>query len=436
MSLSLGRATREVPTLAAPASSTPPLAPSRARFTLGVALATAAGAAALVIAVRAAFATTPSACGDACATAFSQSPYAVVLGVPALLWAAALHAVLLATHWAGVLAPRRRAWLGSAQVALVLALLGGSAAYLVIGLATGVRCRVCLALHVLALVVAIGTVLLPRAADPPRVAQRIAVAALAVAAWSGLAWGLSALRGRAAVDSDAGPWLAAVCEPGRCPSAARFGPEVLPDEDHALVLADGPRTLVAYLDLECAACRADFAAEEPLFRALIKGGDGLRLVLRASSRACDASASGGDPRACEAPAALVCAARHAGAGKALDLLAWELAAAPGYYTLADRRQTLAALSPMAARCFDAELALGPRGTLGAHAEAARRLATAASVHAGCNIAEPAWWCFASTPSFAIVEPRSLPALGGDDTFATATGPLRAEVLERCMEVEP
>lgn len=425
--------------VASPLAAAMPRSFGSLRRVVGVALATSAGAAAIVIALRAAFATTPLACGNDCATAFAQSPYAAILGVPALLWAAALHVVLLVTTWTWVLWPARRAWFGTAQIALVLALLGGSAAYLVIGLATGVRCRVCLALHVLALLAASGTAFLPRAAghQPAPFARRLALAALAFAALAGIAWGLATLRGRAAASDDVDQrWLGAVCEPGRCPSAARFGPDVLPDEDHSLVLADGPRTLVAWLDLECAACRADFAAEEPLFRALVKAGDGLRLVLRAGSRACDAGASGGDARACEAPAALVCAARHAGADKALDLLAWELAAAPGYYTLADRRQTLAALSPMAARCFDAELALGPRGTLGAHAEAARRLAVAASVHAGCNSADPAWWCFTATPSFAIVEPSPLPALGAGDDFATATGVLRAEVLERCMEVQP
>ena len=170
----------------------------------------------------------------------------------------------------------------------------------------------------------------------------------------------------------------------------------------------------------------------------MRAGKSTRLVLRASSRACDAQAQGNDAGACEAPTAVVCAARHAGAEAALDLLAWEFQAEPGYYTLADRRRTLSALSPMAARCLDAELALGARGTLAAHAEAARRIAAQANAHAGCDGTTDAWWCFDATPSFAIVHAarRATAPSAQSTAFATATGALRKDVLERCLEPSP
>ncbi len=270
---------------------------------------------------------------------------------------------------------------------------------------------------------------------------------LALAVWVGLAWGLAQVSARtkaarAAPAASTEKWLAAVCEPSTCPAGARFGPEAMPDDDASIVLARGVGpTLVAWLDLGCGACRADFKAEEPLLRERMRNGAGLRLILRAGARACDAQARGGDARACEAPTAVVCAARHAGPEAALDLLAWELQAEPGYYTLADRRQALAAMTPMAARCLDSELALGPRGTLAEHAEAARRFEARARDHAGCDVASAAaWWCFSATPGFAIVAPSPLAPptqrASAAAPFANATGDLRREVLEHCLGATP
>ncbi len=414
------------------------------RRTIGVALATLATAMACVIGLQTLFSSGATSCGADCATTFATHRFAVVLGVPAMAWATALHGVLWLTTWGLVLAPRTSltTLLQTAQLALVIVLLGGSATYLVIGLTTDVRCKVCLAMHALAVVAALGVALTPRANTPAPNVQRAAAAALALAAWLALAWGMAQLSKRAhaaqsAPAASTEKWLGAVCQPSTCPTAAHFGPEALPDDDASIVLGRGVGpTLVAWLDLACGACRADFRAEEPLLRDRLRTGKPTRLVLRASSRACDAQAQGNDPRTCEAPTAVVCAARHAGADAALDLLAWEFQAEPGYYTLADRRQALAAISPMAARCLDSELALGARGTLAAHAEAARRIAVQARSHAGCD--SGAWWCFDATPSFVIVHPSRPPTSQAPHTtaFATATGALRKDVLEQCLEPSP
>lgn len=446
-----------------PGAHPPPLTPSRSpaqslprlarpgpplRRIAAVALATFGSTFAFAIALVTLI-DPPSAtsCGADCAITLASHRFATVLGIPALAWAAALHAALGALTWALALSPpHRHALLQSAQLTLVAALLAGSATYLVIGLVTDVRCAICLAMHALAVVAALGAAITPRAPVHAPAPRRLAAALLALAAWLALAWSLGQLatRARAAAPSPSAPtdrWLAAVCDPSTCPDAAHFGPDALPDDDASLVLARGPGpTLVAWLDLDCPACRADFAAQEPLYRRLVQEGRGLRLVFRASSRACDARADHGDPSRCEAPSAIICAARHAGPDAALDLLQRELSAAPGYFTRDDRRQALAALTATAARCFDAELALGPRGTLAAHAEAARRLAAAARTHPGCAAQgdDAPWWCFAATPSFAIAHatpPRpSTEPTARALAWSAATGELRADVLERCLEL--
>jgi|GEM_PF-3142489 len=436
--------TSQVGIVAAPLTT---LARWPVRRVVGVALATFASVLALSIGLQSLFTTMPAACGADCASV-AQSRFAVVLGVPAIAWASALHAVLGLVTWGLVLSPRRHVVLvQSAQLGLVVMLLGGSATYLVIGLATDVRCKVCIAMHGLAVVASLGAAIMPRASSSSDASylKRGAAIALALAAWVGLAWGLAQVsaRGRlarAAPAASTEKWLAAVCEPTTCPAGARFGPESLPDDDASIVLATGAGpTLIAWLDLDCAACRADFKAEEPLLRERMRHGRATRLLLRAGARACDAQAKGNDARACEAPTAVVCAARHAGPEAALDLVAWELGAEPGYFTLSDRRQTLAGMSSLAARCLDSELALGPRGALAEQAEAARRIEARARDHAGCGTSDEPWWCFSATPGFAIVASSPLPPPPSAITskpFATATGDLRREVLEHCLERTP
>jgi hypothetical protein len=408
---------------------------------VGVGLTSFASTLALSVGLQALFSPTPGGCGADCASALARSGVSVVLGIPALAWATALHALLLVTTWSAAIVERRdggpRGDLRTAQLALVVVLLGGSAAYLVLGLAGGVRCPLCLTMHALAVVASLGIAILPKAPGSP-LPRRAAAATLVLAAWVLVAFGLGRLEARRAAAALAPAastekWLAAVCAPDACPGAARFGPEAMPDDGAAIVLGSAPgATLVAWLDLECAACRADFAAEAPLFRELARSGRGARLLLRGG--ACEPGGRG-DPRTCEAPAAVICAARHGGPAAALDHLGWELSAEPGFYTIDDRRRALAALGPTAARCLDAELALGTRGTLAAHARAARRLARSAEGHAGCGASDlTAWWCFSATPSFAIVDAQ---APGGqDDAFASARGDLRREVLEQCLEPKP
>lgn len=417
----------------------------RARLAAGIALTTGGSALAAMVASHALFGPTPSACGDACGAALA-SPASIVFGVHALAWAGALHVALFVTTWLRALLSDRstvlRPSIHSAQIALMVILLLGSASYLVLGLASGTRCPICLTLHALAVASALGVALLPRFDGAPRPLHRWGTVALAVALWIALAWGASRVAtriqtARAAPAASTERWLAAVCEPTSCPSAARFGPEALPDEDGAIVLATGEPTLVAWLDLDCPACRADFAVEAPLFRALVERrgtgtGPGLHLVLRSR---CDAR--GADPRACEAPAAVICAGRHGGPAAALDHLSWELAAAPGYYTHADRQGALSGISDVAVRCLDGELGLGARGTLAAHAESARRLGARARTHAGCTASDAPWWCFSATPSFAII--HAVPPRVGVapvSAFSGATGELRREVLEQCLEVSP
>jgi len=284
----------------------------------------------------------------------------------------------------------------------------------------------------------LGVVLRSRLEAPPGERLRHAgMAALVLALWVLAAWGLGTLAARhqralAAPAASTDKWLAAICQPRACPSAARYADQVMPADAASIVLSRGPgATLVAWLDLDCAACRSDFAAEEPFFRRLQRERRNARLLMRAP--AC----MRGDAAACQAPAAAVCAGRHAGGEAALDYLAWELSAEPGFYTLEDRRRALSAMSPLAVRCLDNELALGARGSLAAHEDAARTLADAAREHSGCSGPSPAWWCFAATPSFAIIDDAP-PRLGRTpaDAFASASGALRVEVLEQCLEAEP
>lgn len=465
-----------------------PVAPSRAPTrgpgalgAVGLALTLLASGSAIGLAVVGLGPHALTRCGDACALALSDRGFASLLGLPILAWAAALHAALIALTWALVLLralPRARSdrALVNATWVLLALLLIGTATYLVLGLARlEVGCKLCLAMHALAMASALGATLhltaasaVPntsddapddashdapddapgRASHPTRwhLAPTVITLALAAAATVGGAWLLG--HPRHAEATPGAQWLGAVCTPSTCPASAHFGPRALPDPDEALVLAQpapGRPTLVAWLDLACPACRADFAALEPLLRELAAApsGAGLSLLLRADAAACDPLASGGAPSACEAPIALLCAARHGGPDAALDHLAWELAASPGYLTLADRRAALSARTPAAARCLDDELALGPRGTLAAHSRAARRLRGEARARTTCGGADPAWWCFEGTPSFAIVHPRAAPEPDASPSdpaqsraLGAATGALRANTLRECLEARP
>lgn len=452
---------------------------------LGLALTLVASGSAIGLALAGLGPNALSRCGDACTHALADGAFARLLGLPVLAWAAALHAALIGLTWALVLArasaSRHHRALVNASWVLLALLLTGTATYLVVGLVRlEVGCKLCLAMHGLAMASALGATLhlsgasptsdaptsdAPTLASSPDTAdrwRRLAPTALTLALAGGAivagAWLFG--RPRRVEATPTAQWLGAVCTPSSCPSDAHFDPRALPASDEALVLArpaPGHPTLVAWLDLACPACRADFAALEPLLRDLASGsGPGLSLLLRADAAACDPLASGGAPSACEAPTAMLCAARHGGPTAALDHLAWELAATPGYLTLADRRAALSNRSPAAARCLDDELALGPRGTLAAHARAARRLAGEARAHATCGeadqhrrpgasslpTAEPAWWCFEGTPSFAIVQSPAAPARSAPSDLAQtralgmATGVLRANTLRECLEARP
>ena len=87
-------------------------------------------------------------------------------------------------------------------------------------------------------------------------------------------------------------------------------------------------------------------------RRLVDEGRGLRLLLRANSPACNALATSGPASRCEAPAAVVCAARHGGAEAALDLLAelaeelcFEMRLAPGDIQLLNNHVVYHARTP-------------------------------------------------------------------------------------------
>ena len=107
----------------------------RARLAAGIALTTGGSALAAMVASHALFGPTPSACGDACGAALA-SPASIVFGVHALAWAGALHVALFVTTWLRALLSDRstvlRPSIHSAQIALMVILLLGSASYLVL----------------------------------------------------------------------------------------------------------------------------------------------------------------------------------------------------------------------------------------------------------------------------------------------------------------
>jgi len=406
--------------------------------------------------------------GDACAATLGDARYATLLGAPVAAWALAGHLVVWLLAWclAGALASRGRAALGPALVALGVmagALALGSVGYLVLGLAVlGVSCPLCMMLHGAAagvtLVVA-GALLGWRreVGASLREARGWAAAAAALALWAALAYGGAAVTGAGAAHAAPGPLTAAagveayaeelaqVCAPEGCPAALVMPTRELPTANESLVLVDPPGgpVLVEMLDLGCEACRRQHGAVAPLYRELVRTGRaGLRLVIWPRDPACNPLLSGrsGGGGGCEANAALICALRHGGAEAALDYLDWELGAAAGYHTDADRGRWLAGeVDRLAARCFEAERAMAGRGTLGLHADYVSRLRAVARRRPECAAAAPGaggpWWCFSATPSFAVFR-DDLPARVEGSAVAASAGPaLRRVMLERCLERE-
>ena len=416
-----------------------------------------------------------AAANDACHIALTHPSFSKVLGIPVLAWAFALHLVLAALAVTALATRRgfspqnpRTSALQAARTAGAVVLLAGTIAYLAIAIGVvRVACPLCLTLHGLGLVAAITAIvaLAPATRAALRALARPATWALFVALtvlFVGLT--VSADRATRAASSAATTATAtALAQRAPDPQRAQLGPlaplavaptcaapliasaRELPPAEAALVIApptDRP-VVVAHLDLDCPACRAEHAALTPLYRRLAATQEaGLRIVLWAKSRACnrylDRNASD-DQALCDAPAALVCAARHGGGLAALDYLDWEFQAEPGYYTHEARARWLdARLGDVAARCLDAELRVGPVGTVGAHAAfaaQARRTAQSESFR-GCDRPD-AWWCWAGTPSFVVVEPRP----GGDlapqtardlDALAALSGEDRRAALAACL----
>lgn len=413
-----------------------------------------------------------TAANDACHIALTHPSFSKVLGIPVLAWAFALHLVLaalaitaLATRRAAASENPRSSALQAARTAGAVALLAGTIAYLAIAIGVvRVACPLCLTLHALGLVAAITAIV---ALAP---ATRAALRALArpitwglFAALAVLFVGLTVTADRAtraasssvaslagdapratAADVQLGP-LAPLAVAPTCAAPLIASARELPPAEAAIVIApptDRP-VVVAHLDLDCPACRAEHATLTPLYRRLAATQEaGLRIVLWAKSRACnrylDRNASD-DQALCDAPAALVCAARHGGGLAALDYLDWEFQAEPGYYTHEARARWLdARLGNVAARCLDAELRAGPVGTVGAHAAfaaQARRTAQSESFR-GCDRPD-AWWCWAGTPSFVVVQPRPgddlAPQTARDlDALAALSGQDRRAALAACL----
>lgn len=411
--------------------------------------------------------------GDACAAALGDPTWGSLLGLPVAAWAFAAHALVVVLAWllvAALVARRRRGLLVGATTtaifALAVVLLGGTAAYLVIGLGVlGVACPLCLTLHGLAAGVgaaALTALILWRADARATLRHPLGWLGLAatVAAFVGLAWFASLWTAAAARDgARAAPHAAAdhaaaafddalarVCAPNTCPAAALAPANAAPTDHASVVLAAAPAgapTLLALVDLGCAACRADHAAMAPLYRDLVRTGRaGLRLVLWPHDGACNPHVPvlGKDPTgSCSAGAALVCAARHGGADAALSYIDWELDAASGYLTPGDRARWLALnVDRLASRCLEAEAAMGSRGTLGAHADAAAdlrdRLARATPTCASGGAASGAWWCFDATPSFVVARATPVAATSAPDALPRgATGAVRRALLDRCLE---
>ncbi len=411
-------------------------------------------------------ASAPTACrdatapgGDACAAAPGDPRFGVVLGLPVAAWATGAHATIVVLTWlfAVALATGGARLTGAALLALLslaAVLLGGTVAYLYIGLdVLDVRCPLCLTMHGLGLgVVAIAAVALLRGRRALAAAIRApsgwTAAAVALALWPAAAWGsdawVAASRpGAPAAGGDDAAWSASfarACAPDACPAALLFDPGAMPRDDQSLVLANPPRApvLVAQLDLACVACRAQHRVMGPRFRELVARGEaGLRLVLWSGDSACNPHVSGRGHGDCAANVGLVCAHRHGGADAALNYLDWELSAAAGYHTAAGRRRWLTLnVDRIAGRCFDAEISFGRSGTLGSHAAwglATRRAAarTPACDPDAWDVAP--WWCFDGTPAYGIFRATRPPKVDDAVDVSGADGTLRRLLIDRCLE---
>jgi uncharacterized membrane protein len=373
--------------------------------------------------------TTSTSCGASGCADLAASPFATLFGIPVLAFATGLHAVL----WLLLvvrLVTRRPAALHGAAFALAAILLLGTAIYLVLGLVSGAPCALCLTLHALAITASVGVYMsgvglpvLPSDGPSQRLTFIIALGA------SAFVIGLAFIGGhRAAATTSAAVdhtrWLSTVCEPATCPPSATFPQNERPEA--AVILSDPPDqpTLTLWVDLECPACRREILAmKDQLSDLVTTRRAGLSLVLAVDSQACDPARRGGDLTQCEAPAALVCAARFGAGPSGLSYLLWELSAAPGFFSLEDRRRWLVQhVDRDAAQCLDD----------------ARDLAAFAASSPGCDSStDPAWWCFQSTPSMAIVLPSGArpPAplsVARELALGQLTGPIRGQLLDRCL----
>lgn len=382
----------------------------------------------------------PSSCASDCA-AMAHAPGASIYGIPILAFALGLHLVLWLVIGlrAFTTSPKLIATLATLMFGLAALLLVGTAVYLVWGLVLGLTCTLCLTLHAAALVAALG-VFLAGLGEPVftrgtarHVALGMVLAALVMllGTVSGASHRTWTQNDRTYVDAD----IASLCEIDTCPSAAVFRTSDLPEA--ALVVSQASPTVLLWIDFECTACRRELATLKSFLTEHIMKKGGLALLLRAEVAACDPSARGGDPSRCEAPAALICATRHGRPTSALAYLEWELAASPGFYTLEDRRAWLAQrVDPAARQCLDDELRMGRHGTLARHAEAARNLGQLAQAHVGCgpNQAEPAWWCFAATPSLAVFSDTAPPAMtvARELALSQLSGSARGRLLDSCV----
>lgn len=399
----------------------------------------------------------PEACdtsgGDQCALALADPEWATALGLPVAAWATGALVVVIALAWLlalGLAWGRQRLIDGStlSLAGVALGLLAGTGVYLVVGLAVlEVSCALCLTMHAIngVLIVALGVLLW-------RLRGRVLPALARVSAWGvalgaalavyGVAWlsshALATELGDAAgtartTDARFDAAYQAVCEAPACPEQLLREPEGLPDRHASIVLASpsnalavGHPTLVELVDMTCEACRAYHQRFGAALRDHIARGDvGVRLVLWSRGAQCNPRARGAGDESCAANAGLVCAARHGGTDAALHYIEWSFGATAGFYSTADRRQWLARqVDDTAARCLDAELDLGQRGTLARHAEWAARV----SHEAGCED----WHCFASTPSFAVFRPDAPPSLVRGAELDDASSALRQRYLDACL----
>ncbi len=413
---------------------------------VGLALALASTSAATVIGWLAlGVETTSTSCGASGCADLAASPFATLFGLPVLAFATALHAVLWLLLFVRLVAPRPAA-LHAAAFALAAILLLGTAIYLVLGLVSGAPCALCLTLHALAITASVGVYVsgiglpvVPSDSPSQRLTLFIALGA------SGLVIALALLGDHRAAAStsattDYTRWLSTVCEPTTCPPSATIPNGERPEA--AVVLSDPPDqpTLTLWVDLECPACRREvLGMKDQLSDLVTTRRAGLSVVLAVNSQACDPARRAGDLTQCEAPAALICATRFGAGPSGLSYLLWELSAAPGFFSLEDRRRWLVQhVDRDAAQCLDDELRLGRHGELARHASAARNLAAFAASSPGCEPgADPAWWCFQSTPSMAIVLPSGArpPAplsVARELALGRLNGPVRSQLLDHCL----